>query len=91
MRSDRPNILYVHSHDTGRYVQPYGFANPAPHIQKLAEEGVLFRQAFNAIRLLRRCLFEKGHLHQGVTVDDVTGFLRFYLFAFTARCDLIRH
>ena len=20
----RPNILYIHSHDTGRYVQPYG-------------------------------------------------------------------
>ena len=48
MRSGRPNVLYIHSHDTGRYVQPYGFAIPAPHIQKLAEEGVLFRQAFNA-------------------------------------------
>ncbi len=42
----RPNILYVHSHDTGRYVQPYGYAIETPNIQKLAEEGVLFRQAF---------------------------------------------
>ena len=43
-----PNILYIHSHDTGRYVQPYGYAVPTPRIQRLAEEGVLFRQAFCA-------------------------------------------
>jgi len=42
----RPNILYIHSHDTGRYVQPYGHAIPTPNIQRLAEQGVLFRQAF---------------------------------------------
>lgn len=48
MVSNRPNILYVHSHDTGRYVQPYGFAVPTPNIQKLAEQGILFRQAFCA-------------------------------------------
>jgi arylsulfatase A-like enzyme len=44
----QPNILYLHSHDTGRYVQPYGYAVDTPHIQKLAEQGVLFRQAFCA-------------------------------------------
>jgi len=44
----RPNILYIHSHDTGRYIQPYGYAVPTPRMQKLAEEGVLFRQAFCA-------------------------------------------
>jgi len=43
---DRPNILYIHSHDTGRYVQPYGYAIPTPNIQNLAEQGVLFRRAF---------------------------------------------
>ena len=43
-----PNILYLHSHDTGRYVQPYGHAIPTPNIQRLAGEGVLFRQAFCA-------------------------------------------
>ena len=42
------NIVYIHSHDTGRYVQPYGHAIPTPHVQKLAEEGVLFREAFCA-------------------------------------------
>ena len=43
-----PNIIYIHSHDTGRYVQPYGHAIATPHIQKLAEQGILFRQAFCA-------------------------------------------
>src|SRR5258708_28427949 len=43
----RPNILYIHSHDTGRYLQPYGHAVPAPNLQRLAEGGVLFRKAFN--------------------------------------------
>jgi arylsulfatase A-like enzyme len=42
----RPNILYLHSHDTGRYIQPYGFAVPTPNLQRLAEQGALFRQAF---------------------------------------------
>ena len=45
---NRPNILYIHSHDTGRYVQPYGHSVPTPNIQRLAERGVLFRQAFCA-------------------------------------------
>lgn len=40
------NIIYIHSHDTGRYVQPYGHALDTPNIQQLAQEGVLFRQAF---------------------------------------------
>src|ERR1700741_1276050 len=44
----RPNILYIHSHDTGRYLQPYGHAVPAPNLQRLADQGVLFRKAFNA-------------------------------------------
>lgn len=44
--SSLPNILYLHSHDTGRYVQPYGHAVPTPNLQRLAEEGVLFREAF---------------------------------------------
>jgi arylsulfatase A-like enzyme len=47
-RSMRPNILYIHSHDTGRYLQPYGHAVPAPNLQHLAEGGILFRHAFNA-------------------------------------------
>ncbi len=42
----RPSILYIHSHDTGRYIQPHGHAVPTPALQQLAEEGVLFRNNF---------------------------------------------
>ena len=42
-----PNILYIHSHDSGRYVQPYGYSVKTPNIQELAEDGVLFRKAFS--------------------------------------------
>src|SRR4051794_41961034 len=44
----RPNIVYLHSHDTGRHVAPYGHQVPTPNLQRLADEGVLFRQAFSA-------------------------------------------
>jgi arylsulfatase A-like enzyme len=43
-----PNVLYLNSHDTGRYVQPYGHAIPTPNIQWLADQGVMFRNAFCA-------------------------------------------
>ena len=43
-----PNIVYLHSHDTGRFIQPYGYGIPTPRLQGLAEQGVLFRQAFCA-------------------------------------------
>ncbi|HEV2485152.1 MAG TPA: sulfatase [Terracidiphilus sp.] len=44
----RPNIVYIHSHDSGRYLQPYGVAVPTSHLQGLAEQGTLFRKAFSA-------------------------------------------
>src|ERR1019366_2891249 len=43
-----PNILYLHSHDTGRYAQPYGEQVPMPNVQALADQGALFRKAFCA-------------------------------------------
>jgi len=43
-----PNIVYLHSRDTGRYIQPYGYAVETPNMQRFAEEGVLFRNAFCA-------------------------------------------
>ncbi len=41
------NIIYLHTHDTGRYIEPYGFAVPTPNLQTLASEGMMFRQAFS--------------------------------------------
>jgi N-sulfoglucosamine sulfohydrolase len=46
--SRQTNIVYLHSHDTGRYIQPYGHQVPTPNIQRLADQGLLFRQAFSA-------------------------------------------
>ena len=43
-----PNIVYLHSHDTGRHIQPYGHQVPTPNIQRLADQGLLFRQAYCA-------------------------------------------
>ncbi len=42
------NIVYLHSHDTGRYIQPYGYPVETPGLQRFAEEGVVFRNAFCA-------------------------------------------
>lgn len=79
---NRPNILYIHSHDTGRYVQPYGYAISTPNLQRLAEEGVLFRQAFcaaptcspsRASLLTGQSAHSSGMLglaHRGFQLDD---------------------
>lgn len=78
----KPNILYIHSHDTGRYIQPYGHAVPAPALQKLAEEGVLFRQNFcinptcspSRAALLTGCYPHEngmtGLAHRGFSLND---------------------
>jgi arylsulfatase A-like enzyme len=66
MLAKKPNILYIHSHDTGRYVQPYGYAMPTPRMQRLAEEGVLFRKAFCAAPTCsasRACLLTGQYAH----------------------------
>lgn len=77
-----PNILYLHSHDTGRFVQPYGHAVPTPNIQRLADQGILFRQAFCAAPTCsasRACLLtgQYGHsngmlglAHRGWSLRD---------------------
>ncbi|MHB1463275.1 MAG: sulfatase family protein [Armatimonadota bacterium] len=43
-----PNVIYIHSHDTGRYIQPYGYSVDTPNLQRFAEQGVLFRNAYSA-------------------------------------------
>lgn len=48
MTTTRMNIVYMHAHDAGRYVQPYGFPVHTPYLMDFAREGVLFRQAFAA-------------------------------------------
>jgi arylsulfatase A-like enzyme len=67
-----PNIVYLHSHDTGRYVQPYGQQIVTPNIQRLADQGLLFRQAFCAAPSCsgsRACLLTGQWAH----VNGMTG------------------
>ncbi|MBM4079439.1 MAG: sulfatase, partial [Planctomycetes bacterium] len=78
----KPNIVYLHSHDTGRYIQPYGHAVPTPNVQRLAEQGVLFRQTFccaptcsasRAALLTGQCPHSagiNGLAHRGFPVPD---------------------
>ena len=85
------NILYIHSHDTGRYIQPYGHAVPTPHLQHLAEEGVLFRQAFcagptcspsRAALLTGQCPHSAGMIglaHRGFSLADPSRHLASFL------------
>jgi N-sulfoglucosamine sulfohydrolase len=80
--SATPNILYLHSHDTGRYIQPYGHQVPTPNIQRLADQGMLFRDAFCAAPTCsgsRACLLTgqwahsngmTGLAHRGWALDD---------------------
>ncbi|HPJ22129.1 MAG TPA: sulfatase [Clostridia bacterium] len=42
------NIIYMHTHDTGRYISPYGYDVPTPNLMELAKEGTVFRHAFSA-------------------------------------------
>lgn len=42
------NIVYMHTHDLGRYCEPMGYAIPAPNLMRLAREGTLFRQCHAA-------------------------------------------
>ncbi|HZQ50775.1 MAG TPA: sulfatase [Bryobacteraceae bacterium] len=89
--SARPNILYIHSHDTGRYIQPYGFDVPTPNLQKLASEGMLFRQAFSAAPtcspsraalLTGECPHNNGMLglaHRGFSLNDYSRHLIHWL------------
>lgn len=42
------NVVYMHTHDAGRQIEPYGHPVPTPHLLGLAGEGTLFRQAFSA-------------------------------------------
>lgn len=41
------NIVYLHTHDTGRCISPYGYALDTPHLMKFARGAALFRQAFD--------------------------------------------
>ena len=42
------NVIYMHTHDSGRYWSPYGYAIPTQNIREFANSSLLFRQAYSA-------------------------------------------
>ncbi|WP_165452800.1 sulfatase [Paenibacillus thalictri] len=85
------NIVYLHTHDTGRYIQPYGFAVPTPNLMQLAGEGLLFRHAYcagptcspsRAALLTGMAAHSAGMLglaHRGAQMDDYSRHLASFL------------
>lgn len=80
--SRRPNIVYFHTHDTGRMIDPYGFAMGTPNLAGFARTGTLFRNAFSAAPtcspsraalLTGQCPHSSGMLglaHRGFSLTD---------------------
>lgn len=42
------NIVYIHTHDSGRVISPYGYDVPTDNLQKFAEDALTFRQCYSA-------------------------------------------
>lgn len=40
------NLVYLHTHDSGRWLQPYGHAVPTPNLMAFAAQSLLFRNAY---------------------------------------------
>lgn len=40
------NVLYLHTHDTGRIISPYGYKVPVPNYESFCRENLLFQNAF---------------------------------------------
>jgi arylsulfatase A-like enzyme len=42
------NIIYIHTHDSGRYLSPYGHNIPTPNLMEFAKQSTLFRHCYCA-------------------------------------------
>ena len=40
------NILYLHTHDSGRLLSPYGYPVSTPNLEQLADDSAVFRNCF---------------------------------------------
>lgn len=42
----RTNVIYIHTHDSGRHLSPYGYQVPTKALEAFAEDATLFTHAF---------------------------------------------
>lgn len=42
------NVIYMHTHDSGRFWSPYGYPIPTPSLSEFANRASLFRQCYSA-------------------------------------------
>lgn len=40
------NVIYIHTHDSGRILSPYGYQVPTPSLSEFAKDATVFRQAY---------------------------------------------
>jgi N-sulfoglucosamine sulfohydrolase len=85
------NVVHLHTHDTGRLIQPYGHAIPTPNLMALARGGALFRNCFDAAPTCspsRAAMFTGmnahasgmiGLAHRGFSLKDPTQHLAHHL------------
>lgn len=40
------NVVYIHTHDSGKMLSPYGYNVPTPNLMEFTKDALLFRKAF---------------------------------------------
>lgn len=85
------NLLYIHTHDSGRYFEPYGQPVPTANLMELASDGTLFHNAYCAgptcspsrVGLLTGMSPHSSNMlglaHRGFRLDDYSKHLSSYL------------
>ena len=53
---ERPNILFIVSEDNGPELGCYGTPIKTPHLDELARQGILFKNAYKKSSLLKKLL-----------------------------------
>ena len=85
------NILYIHTHDSGRFLKPYGYNVPTDYLMRFAKDAVVFRNAFcgaptcspsRSVLLTGMYAHNNGMLglaHRGFKINDYNKHLASYL------------
>ena len=95
------NLIYIHTHDSGRVLPPYDYIDSAPALQSLAQESIVFHRAFCAgptcspsragllLGQAPHCTGMLGLAHRGFVLDHPEQHLSNYLAENGYHCALI--